>query len=152
MRHSSQDESTDDLDMSLLNANPWTPSMATSSVGNPDQLRTFINLTNGMKMLVIISQNATIYDLSIQSIRQAVQYGIHWRLDDTFIQTVGGQPIVFDRQHSVLDVLDLTRENTFSLCSSKQGSSSTSFQASIYSLDPKGLVFVRWITLQDALT
>ena len=126
--------------------------MATSSVGNPDQLRTFINLTNGMKMLVMVSQNATIYDLLLQSIRQVVQYGINWRLDNTFIQTVGGQPIVLDRQHLVLDVLDLTRKNTFSLCSSKQGSSSTSFQASIYSLDPKDLVCVRWITLQDALT
>jgi hypothetical protein len=146
------------------------------SSSNPDLARVFVRLTNGMKIVVPIPQSSTVHGLHAQALQRAAKLGVNGTLDNTVLQTTGKNPVVLFGEDSLIEVLDLTEDSTFSLGSldsptaslintnsevtppklgaglppSHSGPSALHDRVSpLHQTDSK--VYIRWITLEAAL-
>lgn len=81
-----------------------------------DQARIFIQLTNGIRFVVFVDQRATIAELHAKAVQRAASYGFDQSLQDFFLQTTKPPPIALHGEDEVISILDLTENNTFSLC------------------------------------
>ncbi|RDL38800.1 Uncharacterized protein BP5553_03140 [Venustampulla echinocandica] len=146
------------------------PSSITSS-SSPDLARVFVRLPNGTKFLVPVPQDANVHELHIQALRRAGKIGVNGTPEDTLLETIGNDPIVLFSDDLLLDVMDLTADNTFGLrplvnpssssLESQGGGTSANLSASNISFtapntghSPHGedsVVYIRWITLEAAL-
>jgi uncharacterized protein YegL len=86
-----------------------------SSSSNPDLARVFVQLVNGMKIVVPVPQSSTVHGLHAQALHRAARLGVNATLDNSLLQTIGRNPVVLFGEDSLIEVLDLTEDNTFSL-------------------------------------
>jgi uncharacterized protein YegL len=85
------------------------------SSSNPDLARVFVRLSNGMKIVVPVPQSSTVHGLHAQALLRAARFGVNGTLDNTLLQTIGKSPTVLFGEDSLIEVLDLTEDNTFFL-------------------------------------
>ncbi|KAK5944145.1 hypothetical protein PMZ80_003426 [Knufia obscura] len=128
----------------------------------PDLARVFVQLENGMKYYVPVAQTSTIHDLHEKALQRAVKFGFQATVEDTFLQTVGAPAITLCGEDSLLEVLDLTEASTFNLCSLDDDrsrsattpnprSNPTGTERAEAGNTEKNGIYVRWITLEDAI-
>ncbi|KAF8860928.1 hypothetical protein BDZ45DRAFT_740806 [Acephala macrosclerotiorum] len=88
---------------------------ASLSSSNPDLARVFVQISNGMKIVVPVPQNSTVHGLHAQALRRAARLGVNGTLDNTLLQTTGTNSVILFGEDSLIDILDLTEDSTFSL-------------------------------------
>ena len=158
----------DDTSPPLSEATSWSRVSETSA--NPDHARVFIQLNNGIRFLVPLPQTCSIKDLHAKAIQRAERFGVQTTTADSFLQTTRAPAIALHGEDLLRDTLDLTEDSTFNLCSllsSTVGSTTTLHpMLGTSSILPnqfvakdqtqgntkQDIVYVRWITLEDALS
>lgn len=142
---------------------------------SPDTPRVFVLLNSGTKILVPTSQHATVHDIHRTALFRAQRFGVQGTTENTILETTGsGAPVALSGEDALYDVLDLTEDNTFGLRfvgaqqvrpdavrstsvpysdSSVLSSSTSRLTLSSTPKQPAKdrLVYVRWITLEDAV-
>ncbi|KAL1953648.1 hypothetical protein VTO42DRAFT_2397 [Malbranchea cinnamomea] len=137
---------------------------------NPDLLRVFVRLTGGTRILVPAPHNAIVQDIHQAALERAQRFGIQGTTENTVLETVGNDsPIALFAEDSLYDILDLTEDNTFSLRSIRPEEAALEAATSVLHAAPsdpsssrlthslgtahsgKDTIFVRWITLEDAV-
>jgi hypothetical protein len=163
---------TDQHSISDASDRTFTTSVATdrtTASSNPDLARVFVRLDNGSKIVVPIPQSSSVQDLHTQALRRAARLGVIGALSGTHLRTTGPDPIILFGEDPVIDVLDLTEDNTFSLGSLTSNHAtasnliSTNELQAINSTAPSSAlaktsklqrdapVYIRWITLEAAM-
>lgn len=137
-------------------ASSW--SRISVSTANPDQARVFVKLENGKTILVPLPQTSTVHDLHEKALQRAERFGFQGNVNDSFLQTTRAPAISLCGEDSLIDVLDLTDDSTFNLHSLRERPSQASSSVTRSSIseeaktEDQALVFVRWITLEDAVS
>ncbi len=149
------------------------------SSSSPDLARVFVQLNNGIKIIVPIPQTSAVQDLHAEALKRAARLGVTRTLENTLLQTTGESPVVLFGEDSLIEVLDLTENNTLFLrsvdtttASSIDTNQEADFQdlgagfppsssgpSAIFDHVPESKskhrrvskIYVRWITLEAAL-
>jgi hypothetical protein len=151
-----------------------TPSTSVASTG-PDRARVFVRLENGIKILVPVSQDSTVHDLHVQTLRRAKSFGVRGTTNDTTLGSTGSDRIVFCGEDSLADTLEFTNSSTFTLGSFHTAASQIDqesveardilsmqldsrqaghISAASYTSSSSGgdsSVYIRWISLEAAM-
>ncbi len=123
-----------------------------------------------------VPQNSTVYTLHVQALRRAARLGVTATIDDSLLETIGNNQAVLFGEDLLVDVLDLTEDNTFSLrsfgnptipsiatnggTSNQRSDSGRPLSQPEYSAVPgtdlsshrtESRIYVRWITLEAAI-
>ncbi|PMD22611.1 hypothetical protein NA56DRAFT_644802 [Hyaloscypha hepaticicola] len=85
------------------------------SSSSPDLARVFVQLNNGMKIIVPIPQTSVVQVLHAEALKRAARVGVTGTLENTLLQTTGKSPVVLFGEDSLIEVLDLTEDNTLFL-------------------------------------
>ena len=148
----------------------------------PDTPRIFVLLPTGTKILVptppqpTVSAPITVHDIHETALIRAQRFGVQGTVENTVLETTGsGSPVALSGEDALLDVLDLTDDNTFSLrvvewwdrrvetvkaaTIPDVGSSDLEERLNDVMIESPpplkqtgdGPVYVRWITLEDAV-
>lgn len=96
-------------------------------------------------------------DVQVAALRRASKFGFENTLEDSDLQTIGPKPISMFPEDSLQDMVNETADNTFKLCSMAVNSPSDLTNTTTLAFREKQeeetnlLVYIRWITLEDAL-
>lgn len=88
-----------------------------SFISNNNNLRIYVLLANGTRILVPIIPTATIDDLHAEVLRRAARLGETGSIQDTVLETTGHNASVLFGEDLLTDVLDTTENFTFLLTS-----------------------------------
>lgn len=149
---------------------PYTP--------RPDSTRVFVQLSSSTRILVPVPEQSTVRDLHQKTLQRAAGFAVRGTLDDTVLETTGSTrpPVALYGEDLVLDILDLTEDNTFSLrtinleqegreaAAAPGPSTGPGIASSVGKATPPppvedermtddddGLVYVRWVTVNAAV-
>lgn len=116
-----------------------------------------MQLENGKRFIVFVLQNSTIGDLHEAALKRAENFGFESTIQDSDLQTTGNKPLSMFPEDILQDMIVETEDNTFKLCNMHSELDPASphitlaFREKQEDEVKEPLVYIRWITLEDAL-